>query len=83
MKLFILNFKRTGVSNIIETLGLTSLIKTLQDSHQIPTLDTNTIIKEHSIPNFFSEELYNILKEVEFINNSNSIVGGGGINSVF
>lgn len=83
MQLFILNFKRTGVSNIIETLGLTSLIKTLQDSHQIPTLDTNTTIKEHSIPNFFSEELYNILKEVEFINNSNSIVGGGGINSVF
>ncbi|AWI35041.1 hypothetical protein [Helicobacter apodemus] len=79
MQLFILNFKRTGVSNIIETLGLTSLIKTLQDSHQIPTLDTNTAIKEHSIPNFFSEELYNILKEVEFINsNHHSLVGGGG-----
>ncbi len=78
MQLFILNFKRTGVSNIIETLGLTSLIKTLQDFHQIPTLDTNTTIKEYSISNFFSEELYNLVKEVEFINNSNSIVGGGG-----
>ncbi len=83
MQLFILNFKRTGVSNIIETLGLTSLIKTLQDSHQIPTLDTNTTIKEYSIPNFFGEEFYNLVKEVEFINNSNSIVGGGGINRVF
>ncbi len=85
MKIFILNFQRSGVKDVIQTLQLQSLLQTLKDSKQISNLNNNNYeLKEIPMNDFFNDSLYAILKEVEFSNsNPNALVGGGGINSVF
>ena len=70
MQIFILNFKRSKVHSIIDTLQLSNLTN---NTHEL---------KEISINDFFDDSMYSTLKEVEFIN-SNTVVGGGGINIVF
>ncbi|STO99401.1 radical SAM/SPASM domain-containing protein [Helicobacter canadensis] len=57
MQIFILNFWRTRVDNVIKTLGLENFDKT-------------NILQERKIQDFFDDELYKLSKEVEFINNN-------------
>ncbi|EES89365.1 hypothetical protein [Helicobacter canadensis] len=64
MQIFILNFWRTRVDNVIKTLGLENFDKT-------------NILQERKIQDFFDDELYKLSKEVEFINNNG---GGGNNN---
>lgn len=58
--MYILNFQRTGVDSVIDTLNL-----------------KKENLQEIKIQDFFSEEMYSLLKEIDFLN-SNSSAGGGG-----
>ena len=60
MKTILLNFQRSGVDSLIQTLGLES---------------TEEIL-EIKINDSFSDEVYQVLKELEYLNSS---AGGGGI----
>ena len=57
--MYILNFQRTGVDSVIDTLNL-----------------KKENLQEIKIQDFFSEEMYSLLKEIDFLN-SNSSAGGG------
>ena len=58
MKTILLNFQRSGVDSLIQTLGLES---------------TEEIL-EIKINDSFSDEVYQVLKELEYLNSS---AGGG------
>ena len=64
MHITILNFQRTKVESVIETLQLQSRL-----SHE-------DSIKEITLQDFFSDSLYDAVKELDFIN-ANSAGGGG------
>ena len=59
--MYILNFQRTGVDSVIDTLNL-----------------KKENLQKIKIQNFFSEEMYSLLKEIDFLN-SNSSAGGGAL----
>lgn len=63
MKIYLLNFKRTGVESVSEALQLQSILAGVK-------------YEEIKIDDFFGEIMYATIKEVEFLNSSGS--GGGG-----
>lgn len=65
MHITILNFQRTKVESVIETLQLHNCL-----SH-------GDSIKEIIIKDFFDSSLYDTLKELDFINSQHSVRGGG------
>ena len=66
MHITILNFQRTKVESVIETLQLQS------------QLNHEDSIKEITLQDFFSDSLYDAVKELDFINANSA--GGGGLN---
>ena len=65
MHITILNFQRTKVESVIETLQLQS------------RLNHEDSIKEITLQDFFSDSLYDAVKELAFINAN--VAGGGGL----
>lgn len=63
MKIYLLNFKRTGVESVSEALQLQSILAGVK-------------YEEIKIDDFFGEIMYATIKEVEFLNSSGS---GGGL----
>ncbi|MDE7316477.1 MAG: hypothetical protein K2N12_01940 [Helicobacter sp.] len=63
MHITILNFQRTKVESVIETLHLQG------------RLGHEDSIKEIVLQDFFSDSLYDVIKELDYINSN---VAGGG-----
>ena len=68
MHITILNFQRTKVESVIETLQLQS------------RLNHEDSIKEITLQDFFSDSLYDAVKELDFINANSA--GGGGLMAI-
>ncbi len=66
MRITILNFQRTNVQSVIEALQLQR------------RLNHEDSIKEITLQDFFSDSLYDVVKELDFINTNSA--GGGGLN---
>lgn len=64
MRITILNFQRTNVQSVIEALQLQR------------RLNHEDSIKEITLQDFFSDSLYDVVKELDFINTNSA--GGGG-----
>lgn len=63
MRITILNFQRTNVQSVIEALQLQR------------RLNHEDSIKEITLQDFFSDSLYDVVKELDFINTNSA--GGG------
>ncbi len=66
MRITILNFQRTNVQSVIEALQLQR------------RLNHEDSIKEITLQDFFSDSLYDVVKELDFINTNSA--GGRGLN---